>query len=186
MISIAFVAALMLAVPGAPGSAPNAAQLGPMAELLAGRVGRWCVEAHLRLRPEAPALSVAATADGRFLGGRWLVTELHGMGFSGLGVNGYDPQRALYTGYWIDGTRGIPIPVEGRFDPATGIFRTVSRERGADGRMIEVSSETRRISPDEEITRFTAPDGRGGRFERMVLRYRRAAPGAECPARPAP
>ena len=100
-------------------------------------------------------------------------------GFHGLGVNGWDAARQVYVGYWVDSTRGLAIPVEGRFDPASGAFITRSVERGAGGDVIVVS-ETRADGPGAEVTTFTATDPQGRSFERMVLRYVRAPAGGRC------
>lgn len=152
--------------------------LGPMAEQLQNRVGAWCVNARLQLTPQARPVRIQAVAEGRLIGGRWLVTELRGAemggaGFHGLGVNGFDPATGRYTGYWIDNTRGYAVPVTGDFDASTNVFRTESTERRADGTSITVLSETRTISPGFERVTFTAPDARGRPYERMVLEYRR-------------
>ena len=177
-------AALLVAVAGTPAAAEPEERLGPMAETMRGRVGSWCVAARLRFTPEARPLDLDARAESRLLGGRWLVTELRGMeapdGFHGLGVNGWDPVRRRYTGYWVDGTRGFAIPVEGEYDSATGAFTTLSTERRADGGTVTVVSVTRPDGDGGEITTFTAtgPDGRA--FERMVLRYRRAEESQAC------
>jgi len=177
------VLAATLAGQAAP--ATDDALLGPMSIQLRNRVGTWCVDAQLRFTPQARPIRVLAVAESRLLGGRWLVTELRGMdspgGFHGLGVNGYDPGLGRYTGYWIDNTRGVSIPVEGRYDAASGLFRTLSTERNRDGDAVTVTSETRSLGPDDEIVRFTASDGDGRSFERMVLRYRRAGAAADCP-----
>ena len=178
-------AGILLAASLAAQPATEEALLGPMSAQLRNRVGTWCVEAQLRFTPQARPIRVLAVAESRLLGGRWLVTELRGMdglgGFSGLGVNGYDARLGRYAGYWIDSTRGLAIPVEGRYEPASGLFRTVSTERNAAGAPLTVTSETQSIGPDEEIVRFAAPDGEGGSFERMVLRYRRTGAAGDCP-----
>lgn len=183
----AALAAAFILVAAQPVPAQDDA-LGPMAAQLRDRVGSWCVEARLQFTPEARPLTIAATAESRFLGERWLVTEMRGMdgrgGFHGLGVNGYDPARQIYTGYWIDGTRGFTVPVEGRFDPSSGVFTTRSIERRGNGEAIVVS-ETRATGPDEETTTFTAPDANGRPYRRMVLRSTRARSAADCPGRAA-
>ena len=64
-------------------SAADEDLLGPMASDLRNRVGRWCVEAHLQLTPEARPAVINAVAESRLVGGRWLVTEMRGRGFEG-------------------------------------------------------------------------------------------------------
>jgi len=153
--------------------------LGPMAEALENRVGSWDVTAELQLTPSARPVVIAAVAENRIVGGRWLVSELRsadGMnGFSGLGVNGFDAQSGHYNGYWIDGSRGFAIPVTGHYDPASRTFRTTSVENRADGSAITVVSETVTIGRDREETIFTAPDAEGRPYVRMRLTYRRRA-----------
>ena len=165
-----------------PAQAPNDALLGPMASDLRNRVGRWCVEAQLQLTPEARPVTIAAVAEHRLIGDRWLVTEMRGPGFQGVGLNGYDPEARHYTGYWADGSRGFAIPVAGDYDADARVFRTVSTERRADGERVTVHSETRAAGPDEEVTIFIAPDARGRPYQRMLLRYRRAQAVADCGA----
>ena len=109
-----------------------------MAETLRGRVGRWCVEAHLQLAPEARPVTINAVSESRLVGGRWLLTEMRGPGFEGVGLNGYDAATGRYTGYWVDGTRGFTIPVEGDYDAGLGRvphgFDRKARGRRAHGR----------------------------------------------------
>jgi len=156
--------------------------LGPMAELIENRVGVWDVVARLQLTPSASPVLIAAIAEHRIVGGRWLVSELRSVdgmdGFHGLGVNGFDSRAGHYTGYWIDGSRDFAIPVTGRYDPATRTFRTTSIERRSDGSTIEVQSETVTIGPDREETTFTAPDANGRPYVRMRLTYSRRGPSA--------
>ena len=176
-------AAGWLALAGQAGASPQD-PLGPMADQMRNRVGTWCVEARLQFTPQARAIQVDAVAESHLLGERWLVTELHGMegrtGFHGLGVNGWDSAVGRYTGYWVDNTRGMTIPVEGDYDAAAGVFRTRSVERRAEGGPVTVLSETSSLGPDEELVSFTAPDAEGRPYERMRLHYRRARSAEEC------
>lgn len=173
---------LLFAAGAAQAQAPAAdALLGPMASDLRNRVGRWCVEARLQLTPQARPVTIHAVAENRLIGGRWLVTEMRGAGFEGVGLNGYDPATRRYSGYWADGTRGFTVPVDGDYDSAAHIFRTRSVERRADGGSVEVRSETRADGADGEVTTFTAPDAQGRPYERMVMRYRRADADTNCP-----
>ena len=166
-----------------PSTQGQKALLGPMADMLLSRVGTWDVRADLRLQPGARPVSIAARASSKIIGNRWLVTELRGVEtktmprFEGLGVNGFDADAGHYVGYWVDGTRGIAVPVTGTYDPKTGVFTTNSVERNRDGSINQVRSETRRTSPDTEVTTFTAADARGRPYVRMVLTYTRAVDG---------
>lgn len=160
------------------------ARLGPMAADLQNRVGTWCVDAWLQFTPAAKPARIAARAESRFVGNRWLVTELRStdemQGFHGLGINGYDPELRKYVGIWIDGTRGFVVPVEGTYDTARQVFRTTSTERRQDGQTVTVISETVRKGSDQEVTRFTAPGPNGRPYERMVLTYTRATDKSAC------
>lgn len=155
--------------------------LGPMADDLARRVGVWDVRADLQLQPGARKVTIMATAHGKLIGGRWLVTELKGadqgrgmVPFEGLGVNGYDPVQKKYVGYWVDGSRGVTVPVEGVYDARSKTFRTISVEVSADGRRTVVHSETKPAGPDSEVTTFTATDAKGQPYTRMILTYTRS------------
>lgn len=174
---LACAASLPAATPAIPDR--DAALLGPMAPRLHSLVGTWQVKAELRFAPAAKPVTIDAVAENRLIGGRWLISELKGrdsMGmFHGVGVNGFDPVKGKYEGYWIDNTRSLLIPVEGEYDAKASVFRTVSLERDSKGHMNKVLSKTRIISPDKEVTTFTAEDAKGRRFTRMVLSYDRAA-----------
>jgi hypothetical protein len=111
----------------------------------------------------------------RLLGGRWLVSEMSGGGFQGMGVNGYAAAQGRYVGYWIDGMQAAAVSVEGDFNAATGVFTTRSVEAAPGGRQITVVSETRMVSPDREETVFTAPDASGRPFVRMSFTSTRKA-----------
>ena len=176
MMAAALVVSATAATPATP---QQVDALGPMAAELRNRVGTWQVEARLQLQPGAAPITISARAESKLVGGRWLVTELRaadmdGPGFEGVGVNGYDAARGRYVGFWIDGTRGQAIAVEGDYDPAARVFRTTSQERSGD-RTVAVVSETRTLGPDEEVTTFIATDAQGQPFERMRLHYRRVA-----------
>jgi hypothetical protein len=166
------------------------AMLGPMADVLLTRVGTWDVRADLRLQPNARPVSIKATATSKLIGNRWLVTELQGVEakgmprFEGLGVNGFDAGAGKYVGYWVDGSRGIAIPVSGTYDPKTAVFTTSSIERNRDGSTTSVRSETKRTSPDTEVTTFTATDAKGRSFVRMLLTYTRSGRAQSAEARP--
>ena len=143
-------------------------------------MGRFDVRADLRLKPTAQPVTIAARAEGRMIGNRWLVTEFRGgdggrgmIPFEGLGVNGYDSEARNYVGYWVDGSRGIAVPVQGNYDVRTGVFATTSMERRSDGSTVQVRSETKRTGPDTEVTTFWAPDADGRPYVRMVLTYTR-------------
>lgn len=179
--TLALAAALSGAAPAL--AVPDDALLGPMASELRNRVGRWCVEAHLQLTPEARPVTLKAVAESRLVGGRWLLTEMRGPGFQGVGLNGFDPATGRYAGYWADGSRGFTVPVEGEYDAAARVFRTRSTERRADGSSVTVLSETRADGPDGEATSFVAPDVHGRPYQRMLLLYRRARDGEDCAAR---
>jgi len=161
--------------------APNErerAALGPMAERMKTLVGVWRIEAKLQFSPQARPVTVAAVQVNKLVGGRWLVSEFTDEGgadpnmpaFEGVGINGFDPDKRVYSGVWVDSSRGFVVPVEGTYDEARRVFRTTSIERQRDGRTITVVSETRSIGPNEEETVFTAPDATGRPFVRMVLR----------------
>ena len=175
-ILCAFAAASASAAVPASHPSPEVSALGPMAERLNNLVGTWRVEARLQFDPAARPLTIEAVAENRLVGGRWLVSELrsvHEGGFHGVEVNGYDPVKGRYSGYWIDSTRSLLVPVEGSYDARSGVFRTTSIERDPGGRSVTIVSETRRNGPDEEVTTFTAPDSAGKPFVRMRLAYRR-------------
>jgi len=165
---------------GAPARQETRARLlGPMADVLENRVGTWDVTARLQLTPSARPVVIAAVAENRIVGGRWLVSEMRSTdrmgGFHGIGVNGFDPQSGQYNGYWIDGSRGFTVPVTGQYDPATRTFRTTSIERRPDGSSITVVSETVTSGRDREETTFTAPDAEGRPYVRMRLTFSRRA-----------
>ena len=182
LIAAATLLPAAAAVP-AEQSVQDQKMLGPMAGLMLDRVGEWNVTANLHLQPAARPITIAAVATSKLIGNRWLVTEMRGAAagkgmpmFEGLGVNGFDPGAGRYVGYWVDGTRGIAIPVTGTFDSRTGIFATSSVEHNPDGTVTKVRSETKRTGPDSEVTTFTATDSRGRSRVRMVLAFKRVAP----------
>lgn len=179
-----FIAAFT-ALASTPAAAADDALLGPMASELRARVGRWCVEARLQLTPQARQVTIHALAESRLVGDRWLLTQMRGPGFDGVGLNGFDPATGRYHGYWADGTRGFAVPVDGDYDRAGRVFRTLSTERRANGESVVVRSETRPNGPDEEATIFTVPDSAGRPYERMRLTSRRARDGVDCPGNPA-
>jgi hypothetical protein len=175
-----FAAAIAIVLPllvlPATASTQNT-ELGPMADVLQNRIGDWNVEIEFRPAATAKPFVSKATETSRLVGGKWLLSEFHGdMGgtpFNGIGLNGYDPKTGKYVGMWIDNLANAVEPTEGRYDPATKTFSTTSEEKSASGTRM-VTSTTRTIDADTEVTTLETIDADGKPYTRMTMRMSRA------------
>jgi hypothetical protein len=119
------IAAVLLASIGTAFAALRPAQEMPTptsehAELLKG-VGEW--EGTLTMfAPGMPTDGSPCRETVSAIGDFWTVSkftcELMGMSFTGSGTMGYDTERKLYVGTWIDSMTTRLTTMEGKMDPA--------------------------------------------------------------------
>jgi len=169
---------LLIGIVGMPLQQACAAEdniMGPMTDTLKARVGTWNVEMRFRPAADAPESVSEATQTNRLVG-HWLVSELDGqmgtMPFSGVGLNGYDATRGIYVGTWCDSLSSRITPVEGRYEPSTGLFVTTSQEETKSGPRT-VTSTTRTIDANHEETTIDAVDAKGRHFTEFTIKLTR-------------
>lgn len=120
-------AALALAALGTTYAAVRPAQEMQMpeptsehAELLKG-VGEWegTLTMHMPGSPEeGTPCKETVTAIGEFWTTSTFTCDFMGMPFVGTGVTGYDTERKLFVGTWVDAMTTRLTVMEGRMDPA--------------------------------------------------------------------
>lgn len=182
--------ALALAALGAPlvaqTEAPDmeammaAAQPGEQHEMLTKMVGDWSYTSQMWMAPGSPpmetdgVMKAETLLDGRFVKAVW-ASEMMGMPFKGIGINGYDNVKGKFTNVWMDNMGTMMMMFEGDCvdeacsgtsleapftDPATGAemtMRMVSSWKSDD----QFSVEGFMVTPD------------GNEFKSMVLEVKR-------------
>ncbi len=120
-----------------PGAAAFAAYLeqtkpGPEHAKLKMRVGRWNVAGMFYMAPGAPPMKTQATSVIRpILGGRFFreqySSEIMGMKFTGIGVQGYDKGLKKYVYTWADSMSTYLTRSEGTSDDSGNVITFVGQ-----------------------------------------------------------
>lgn len=89
-------------------------------EWLAQLAGEWTTESEMTMGPGGGSMKAAGTESTRLLGGFWSIAEYKGevLGMSTHGVMtlGYDPEKKVYIGHWIDSLTSHRWLYEGTLD----------------------------------------------------------------------
>ncbi len=136
---------------------------GPEHQRLHALTGVWKTRTKEYFLPgEPPRESMGEFLARMDLGGYFLCREVnYGLqGFQGRGVTGYDAQRGLYVGTWVDSTSPWIHHTEGHFDEG-GNYCERSRGVDHDGSILRMRLETERAGPDDMVFRMycVAADG---------------------------
>lgn len=98
--------AVSWAAPGWSQEAPQTAAITAKHELLKQFVGHWESKAECNFGPDAGLVESSGTIDSKMIGGLWMVSDLQikmpGMDMTGQMTLGYDPEKDLYVGTWVD------------------------------------------------------------------------------------
>ena len=101
--------------PGMPDPLPEHAWL-------AKYVGEWESSAEMQCDPTQPPMLCTGTESARMLGGHWLVaqgsSDMGPMRFESVLTLGFEPQRQIYIGSWIDSMTGYFWQYEGAVNAA--------------------------------------------------------------------
>ncbi len=115
-LAMAFAALALTPLPAAPSNAQEGDPMAMMAEMatpgeeheaLAKMVGSWTYTQKTWMMPGQPPMEATGTMtaesmlDGRFVKAVWS-SEMMGQPFTGIGINGYDKMKQLYTNVWMD------------------------------------------------------------------------------------
>lgn len=73
-------------------------------------VGEWDIEFRIHMQPEQPPAAVVGTDSVRALGDHWIIAEtrttMMNAPYNGVLSLGYDSQKKLFHGTWIDSLSG--------------------------------------------------------------------------------
>lgn len=150
----------------------------PAAEhrVLARFAGEW----DARLTVNYPGMPAPMRSTGthvfRSLGGRWVVGDFEaniaGLPYAGHQVDGYDPERGVYTSWWFDTMSNGPMRSEGTWDPETRTarFEVVEGELPPGTRQLDTLTWT---DDDHFSLRTVWIDAEGAEREVMRSEYAR-------------
>lgn len=114
------LAAPVLALQDGGGHARPAAARTSEDLLLDAFVGEWTTETTMTGNPWAPSGPMKGRETTRLvLGGRWLLQEVRGDDFEGLGLVGYDREKEAWVSVWVSSRDPGLTVSEGSFDPET-------------------------------------------------------------------
>ena len=166
---ISFVVSLLLA-PMAEAQVPP--QPGPEHERLKKLEGTW--DATFMAGTEESKGTMTSKIQ---LGGLWLVNDFQGdfagQGFTGKGLETYDPAKKKYVSVWVDSMSTSPMISEGTFDQDKNVLTMIGEGPGPDGKPTKYKMTTHYKDKDSFVwTMFgTGPDGEEAPM--MSISYKR-------------
>lgn len=100
---------------------------GKMHQMLAKNAGEWKTKFKVWMQPGAEPASAEGTAAAEMLlGGRYLQTKhsgtIMGMPMNGIGIDGFDNCKKVFTSVWIDNLGTGVMLLEGTYDEASKTF----------------------------------------------------------------
>lgn len=103
----------------------------PEHEWLQKFVGEWTVESEIHMEPGQDPVKGGGTESVRSLGGFWVISDMTGemMGSSMRAVLtfGYDPEKKVYVGTWIDSMGSQVWNYEGTVDDSGKVLTLTTR-----------------------------------------------------------
>lgn len=141
-------------------------------DVLRKDAGTWDAEMEIRPAPGVPSIKQRGVAEGRMVGGKWLVRDVKTeSGFEGHGVYGWDAEKGKYTGSWVDSQQTTISRSEGTWSAETRemTFVVTARHQGKDITYREV---TQSLDDATQVYRhfISTP---AGEHEMITITYRR-------------
>ena len=100
--------------------------------------------------------------------------DMMGMAFTGSGVMGYDTERKLFVGTWVDSTTTRLVVMEGKMDPAKkALVMRYEAPNPMDGQMTQHRIETVRDSADAYTSTFFMGAGEGQKHMAIAMKRRK-------------
>lgn len=180
-IAIASFMAAVLAVsaafaaqdaPGIPGSTKEHEWLHQLA-------GQWEADVEVFAEPGKPPLKLKSTESTRRIGGFWILSESEitppGMPFARALTLGYDPQKKLYVGTWVDSNSTHIGKYEGSRD-AAGTTLTLEGEMPSPFdpvKSVRVREVIELKSPDQKVVKTSLQGEDGNWFPLLTVNARR-------------
>ncbi len=153
----------------------------PEHEILTREVGTWVAEGRWYPGgPDSDPVAFQGEETCRMVGDFWLVTdyrsEMFGQAVAGHSQLGFDPDRGVYYGTWIDSMAPSLLMLEGSYDDETQTLTLVGTMTDPkSGRKEPIRLQTTYVS--ETTKRFsmaiTSPDAPGQFVDELVMTYRR-------------
>lgn len=146
---------------------------GPEHEVIAQLEGTW--DAAFEIMGQT---SHGTMKNEMAMGGLWLVQdyegEMMGQGFTGLGLLGYDPQKKLYLGTWVDSMTTSMSLAEGMYDKAKKeLVLSMEGPNPMTGETVVMRQITRFKDKDHWEFAMAAPGPDGKYVDSFVIEYTR-------------
>jgi hypothetical protein len=163
-----------------PGQMPDMtlAQPGPEHQAMAKLAGTWDVAMKMWMEPGKPMESKGTSTIAAILDGRYLREDFRGevMGqpFTGIGIEGFDRVKNVYTLTWLDSMSTGIMHMEGA---STDGGKTVTYEGDCSCPMEKRQIQTRTVTSIVDDKTFTVTmyaTREGSEAKTMELRYTRA------------
>jgi hypothetical protein len=94
-------------------------------------LGEWDSESECSVGPGQPPMKCKGAMKARMLGGHWLISDvtadMGGVEMTAVQTIGYDPQKKVYVGTWVDSMTNHMWKYEGSVD-VTGKILTLEAE----------------------------------------------------------
>jgi Protein of unknown function (DUF1579) len=180
-IASAFITAVLLAgmtwaqeMPPMPKPQPEHAWLEKL-------TGEWDIEASMTPGPGQPVITSKGTESVKMLGGFWAVARhesvIMGTPMSGIMTLGYDVDRKLYVGTWVDSMIGYLWKYEGTLDEAGKVLTLASEGPcpTAPGKMSKVKEVVELTDADTRVftSSMLGDDGKWQPMMKMTARRRK-------------
>lgn len=148
-------------------------RLAEAVAVFAKDVGVWDIELTVTAAPGAASVLQRSTAENRIVGERWLISDHRGeSGFAGHGIYGWDDEKRVYTGIWIDSVQSSMARSLGTWN-ALERTMTVVTEFSHQGKILRYREITQTVEDGLLLYRNLVPTPDGGEFEMIRGNYRR-------------
>jgi hypothetical protein len=135
---------------------------GPEHEILGRDVGVWDATIEMTF-PGAPPMTMNGVETNTLMGGRWLVSQyesdMMGQPFEGRGITGWDPEKKVYFGVWVDTMSADMTHAESTYDSETKTMTGWMEMPDPMGGKTRAKTEATWPDEDTRIVKVFAPDG---------------------------
>lgn len=132
--------------------------------------GKWKTSVKSWFAPGEPSVSTGTSVSKMIMGGRYLEQNFKGtmMGeaFEGYGLTGYDNQKGVFWGTWIDNMSTGVMVSEGTLDESGRTLTQTGKGTGPDGSTMDYRMITKIIDDRSHV--FTMYGTMGGQESKMM------------------
>ena len=140
-------------------------------------VGVWDAEIKAWEGPGEPTIT-KGTETNRMLGDYWQISnfegKLFGFNFKGHGVYGYDTEKKIYTGTWIDSLGSTKMIMTGKHDKEAKKMTYTGMALGPDGKQAKHTLTTQRNADGTRVMTMHVGEGENA-FKMMEIKTTKRA-----------